>query len=90
MFSKPLTERIADPDFRDFIEYFLQWTPEERCTPVEALNHPWVTKGLPSELKQRFTEQHRPQRKEKSLKRIKTKSKERASSAIRLNAKASQ
>ena len=30
---------------------FLKWDPNERISPLEALNHSWVSKGLPSELR---------------------------------------
>ena len=47
MFSKPLKERIEDKDFLSFIETFLQWDPKKRISAIDALNHPWVSKGLP-------------------------------------------
>jgi serine/threonine protein kinase len=47
MFSKPLKERIEDKDFLSFIEAFLQWDPNDRINSIDALNHPWISKGLP-------------------------------------------
>ena len=47
MFSKPLKERIDNQDFLSFIEGFLKWDPKERISSVEALSHPWISKGLP-------------------------------------------
>lgn len=55
IFSKPLKERIEDPDFLSFIQAFLQWMPEDRIEPLDALNHPWITKGLPNQLKNRLS-----------------------------------
>ena len=47
MFSKPLKERISDKDFLEFIQKFLHWDPKARISALDALNHPWVSKGLP-------------------------------------------
>jgi len=55
MFSKPLKERIENPDFLSFIEAFLKWNPKERISSVEALAHPWISKGLPEELKNKLS-----------------------------------
>jgi dual specificity tyrosine-phosphorylation-regulated kinase 2/3/4 len=48
-FGKPLKLIIGneDPDFLDFVEKCLEWDPEERMTPDDALRHVWVLKGLP-------------------------------------------
>jgi dual specificity tyrosine-phosphorylation-regulated kinase 2/3/4 len=36
-----------DPMFLEFIDKCLEWNPVERMTPLEALQHEWVTSGLP-------------------------------------------
>ena len=47
--GKPLEYVIGDedPDFTDFVVKCLDWNPETRITPDEALKHIWVLKGLP-------------------------------------------
>ena len=47
--GKPLNHVIGDEDadFNDFIEKCLDWNPETRMTPDDALKHIWVLKGLP-------------------------------------------
>ena len=47
--GKPLSHVIGDEDadFNDFIEKCLDWNPETRMTPDDALKHIWVLKGLP-------------------------------------------
>eukprot|EP00826_Nyctotherus_ovalis_P029932 TRINITY_DN2374_c0_g1_i14.p1 TRINITY_DN2374_c0_g1~~TRINITY_DN2374_c0_g1_i14.p1 ORF type:complete len:506 (+),score=78.76 TRINITY_DN2374_c0_g1_i14:140-1657(+) len=37
----------ADRDFTDFIAACLQWDPNKRITPEDALKHPWITKDFP-------------------------------------------
>ena len=39
-----------DPDFLDFVSKCLDWNPETRLTPDEALKHVWVLKGLPPQV----------------------------------------
>ena len=36
-----------DPDFLDFVEKCLDWNPETRMSPDDALRHVWILKGLP-------------------------------------------
>lgn len=47
--GKPLDFIIGneDLDFNDLISKCLEWNPEKRITPDEALKHVWVLKGLP-------------------------------------------
>ncbi|CAG9313193.1 unnamed protein product [Blepharisma stoltei] len=42
--ATPLQSRIGlhDNGFLEFLERSLQWDPEVRMTPEEALNHPWI------------------------------------------------
>lgn len=39
-----------DPDYLDFVQRCLEWNPEKRLTPDEALRHIWVLKGLPPQV----------------------------------------
>jgi dual specificity tyrosine-phosphorylation-regulated kinase 2/3/4 len=50
--GKPLSLLIGDedPDFLDFVEKCLDWNPETRLTPDDALRHVWVLKGLPPQV----------------------------------------
>lgn len=36
-----------DPYFLDFMRQCLQWLPDERMTPREALRHDWLRRRLP-------------------------------------------
>lgn len=47
--GKPLAYVIGDedPDFTDFVVKCLDWNPEKRLSPDDALKHIWVLKGLP-------------------------------------------
>ena len=47
--GKPLDYIIGDedPDFNDFVKKCLEWDPEKRLSPDDALKHIWVLKGLP-------------------------------------------
>ena len=47
--GKPLNYILGneDPDFNDFLIKCLDWNPETRLTPEEALRHVWILKGLP-------------------------------------------
>ena len=55
MFSKPLQERVDNQDFLSFIEGFLRWDSRSRVSAIDALSHPWVSKGLPEELKNKLS-----------------------------------
>ena len=50
--GKPLDFVIGDedPDFNDFVARCLDWNPDTRLTPDEALKHVWVLKGLPPQV----------------------------------------
>jgi len=50
--GKPLDYVIGDedPDFNDFVIRCLDWNPETRLTPDDALKHVWVLKGLPPQV----------------------------------------
>ena len=43
-----------DPVFLDFIERCLEWDPEKRMTPDEALKHEWIFEVL-KKAKKSFT-----------------------------------
>ncbi|KAI0226586.1 serine/threonine protein kinase, CMGC, dual-specificity [Massospora cicadina] len=47
--SKPLAHILKDADeqYIDFVARCLEFDPEKRMTPAQALGHPWIT-GLPS------------------------------------------
>lgn len=47
--GKPLNLLIGEDeeDYLDFVKKCLDWNPETRMTPDEALRHVWVLKGLP-------------------------------------------
>ncbi len=95
MFSKPLKDRIEDEDFLSFINAFLQWDPKNRINSLEALNHPWISKGLPEELKSKLTYGSHEfiktrSRRESSIVKGKGKSKEKCSSSSKLTGKVSQ
>ena len=47
--GKPLELVMGDedPDYLDFVRKCLEWDPEKRMDPYEALRHVWVLKGLP-------------------------------------------
>ena len=50
--GKPLEFVIGDedPDFTDFCLKCLDWDPDKRLTPDQALKHVWVLKGLPPQV----------------------------------------
>ena len=37
----------TSPSFIDFIERCLDWDPQTRMNPLEALMHEWIIEGLP-------------------------------------------
>jgi len=50
--GKPLSLVIGDEDedFSDFVAKCLEWDPEKRLTPDQALKHIWILKGLPPQV----------------------------------------
>jgi dual specificity tyrosine-phosphorylation-regulated kinase 2/3/4 len=50
--GKPLALVIGDedPEFTEFVQKCLEWNPNERMTPDEALKHVWILKGLPPQV----------------------------------------
>jgi len=50
--GKPLELIIGDEDedFTDLVRGCLEWDPEKRLTPDQALKHVWVLKGLPPQV----------------------------------------
>ena len=50
--SKPLEEILMcqSDSFQDFINRCLEWDPEKRITPFEALMHDWIIEGLPPQV----------------------------------------
>ena len=38
--------------FIDFLKGCLKWSPMERMTPLQALQHPWIHEGLPEKVLQ--------------------------------------
>ena len=50
--GKPLELVMGDedPDYLDFVQKCLEWDPEKRMDPDEALRHVWVLKGLPPQV----------------------------------------
>lgn len=60
---KTIEERLKntnceDTGFYNFILKLLVWEPSKRLKPEEALQDPWITKGLPNEIKQLYTVFH--------------------------------
>lgn len=49
--SKPLSQRIFDEAFLDFLQKIFIWDIDKRLTPLEALMHPWILQGLPEDIK---------------------------------------
>ncbi|KAI8987654.1 kinase-like domain-containing protein [Mycotypha africana] len=45
--TKPLAHALkaSDEDFIDFVDKCLQWDPDQRMRPDEALKHPWIMKS---------------------------------------------
>ena len=37
----------SDNSFVNFVERCLEWDPEKRMTPDEAIRHQWILEGLP-------------------------------------------
>jgi dual specificity tyrosine-phosphorylation-regulated kinase 2/3/4 len=50
--GKPLSLLLGDEDldFLDFVQKCLEWDPDVRLTPDEALRHIWILKGLPPQV----------------------------------------
>ena len=50
--TKPLIEVIGDESesFLNFLSAILVWDPSERMNPLEALQHSWITEGLPPQV----------------------------------------
>ena len=50
--GKPLVLLMGDEedDYLDFVTKCLDWNPETRMTPDEALRHVWILKGLPPQV----------------------------------------
>lgn len=50
--SKPLDEVLMcqSDSFHDFITKCLEWDPEKRITPFDALMHEWIIEGLPDQV----------------------------------------
>jgi len=46
--SKPLHYilQTKDPKFLDFVEKCLEWNPEKRMSPSEAMRHDWISDAL--------------------------------------------
>ncbi len=40
-----------DPDFKALLRGLLEWDPEQRITPQQALTHPFILKGLPGQIR---------------------------------------
>ncbi len=40
--------------FVHFLKQVLKWEAKDRITPAEALQHPWVTCGLPNEIRELY------------------------------------
>jgi len=51
--AKTLLQRIKceDARFLNLIQRCLEWDPEKRITPEEALRHEWIAEGIPIEVK---------------------------------------
>ena len=52
--DRVLESKSYNPDsqFLDFLFKILEWEPEKRLKPQEALQHPWIRDGLPAEFKE--------------------------------------
>jgi dual specificity tyrosine-phosphorylation-regulated kinase 2/3/4 len=50
--SKPLDQILncGSDSFLDFISKCLEWNPEKRITPFDALMHDWIIEGLPEQV----------------------------------------
>ena len=50
--GKPLDLVMGDedPDYLDFVSKCLEWDPEKRMDPDDALRHVWILKGLPPQV----------------------------------------
>lgn len=60
---KTLRERLLeskgfnqdDLSFYHFLTKILVWQPDKRLTPQEALHDPWISKGLPNQIRELYT-----------------------------------
>lgn len=55
--SKKLSSviRCNDSSFLDFLHKCFVWSPINRMTPLEALQHPWILEGLPDKVLKHHT-----------------------------------
>jgi len=58
--SKHLSYAIncKNENFIDFLLGCLQWNPEERMTPEDALQHEYILEGLPEHIRNNFQNQN--------------------------------
>jgi len=40
----------SDQSFVNFVERCLEWDPEKRMSPDEAIRHQWILEGLPAKV----------------------------------------
>ena len=45
--------RTDDQLLIDFVSRCLEWDPEKRMKPTEALSHSWIVEGLPANIRSR-------------------------------------
>lgn len=69
-FTKKLSKFLngADEEFIDLIRKCLEWDPEKRIKPDEAILHSWITEGMPDDILEYHRQNH--------LKRLKEMKKE--------------
>jgi dual specificity tyrosine-phosphorylation-regulated kinase 2/3/4 len=51
--TRPLVDILGNngnDSFLDFISQCMEWDPEQRITPFQALLHPWIIEGLPAQV----------------------------------------
>lgn len=50
--TKPLLEIVGDESqsFLSFLQAILVWDPVKRMSPIDALQHAWITEGLPPQV----------------------------------------
>ena len=54
--ARPLGDLFEDGDFVDFLSRIFVWEPTRRITPIDALRHQWILKGIPEEIRQQHLE----------------------------------